>query len=250
MAKDLWELRQKKKMTVKQLASRSGVKAGNIYAYESGDPVRMADLEKLAKVLYVNSNEIKIQSDPIPKKKKKKPAAAAPPAAKSTPAQPSTPSAEKQASPKKQAPPKKQARQAAAARQGQIDHLLVLAQKVGHSEADVSERVGKPLAEMSVKEAKAWLKTYTEECKTLRPDDTRTKRAYLPEAVDTFELNYLTQQQEAETMMTFRLLDKTEFSGVIIGFTPYAITIRQADGRELTLQKLALAYFMTEEATA
>ncbi|MCZ7669779.1 MAG: helix-turn-helix domain-containing protein [Chloroflexi bacterium] len=86
MAQNLWELRQKQKMTVKQLAGKSGVKAGNIYAYESGEAIKIADLGKLAKALYVDSSEIKIESEPIPKKKPAPPKpvkpATPPPAAK------------------------------------------------------------------------------------------------------------------------------------------------------------------------
>lgn len=236
MTKNLWELRQRKKMTVKQLASRSGVKAGNIYAYESGDPIRMADLEKLAKALYVNSNDIKIQSDPVPSQKKK--TAPVPSAAAPKTKTPQT--AEKPA-------PSKQAKQSPPATEGQIKHLLDLAKKLGHVEADVSQRIGKPLNELTSPEAKTWLLTYTKECQSLRPDDTRVKRTYLPESVDTFELNYLTQQQAAKTIMAFTLLDKTQFNGFIVGFSPYAITIEQADGTQVTMQKLALAYYMTAE---
>lgn len=82
MGSDLWELRKQRKMTVKQLAAKSGVPAKNIYAYEAGDRIKIADLGRLARVLYVDKSEIKIQSDPVPKTKPE------PPKPQVTPVQP------------------------------------------------------------------------------------------------------------------------------------------------------------------
>ena len=53
--------------------------------------------------------------------------------------------------------------------------------------------------------------------------------------------------------ISFKLFDGTEFNGRIIGFSPYAITITQPNGVEMTIQKLALAYYtvaQTEEEAA
>lgn len=60
MSSNLWDLRKRRKMTVKQLAAKSGVLAKSIYAYEAGDPIKIADLGRLARVLYVDKTEIKI----------------------------------------------------------------------------------------------------------------------------------------------------------------------------------------------
>lgn len=242
MAQNLWEIRQKKQLTVKQLAGKSGVKAGDIYAYESGETIRMADLGKLAKALYVDSSEIKIESDPLPKKK---------PVQVNQPAPPPVPQpSAKTATPVKAQPKTQDSRkQPTPAREGQIAHLRDLTARLGESETAVSARIGKPLEELTFQEARQWLATYTEECSSRRPADTRRKRARLPESVDTYELTYLETQQEAGNIITFTLFDKSEFSGQIVGFSPYAITIRQADGSQLTIQKLALAYYTVAEGT-
>ncbi len=240
MAQNLWELRQKQKMTVKQLAGKSGVKAGNIYAYESGEAIKIADLGKLAKALYVDSSEIKIESEPIPKKKPAPPKpvkpATPPPAAKAAEARATA----EMAPAKKQAAPSPKS---APAREGQLSYLRDLAAKVGESETAVTERIGKAIDELTSQEARHWIGVYLNEHKNLRPADTRRKRAHLPEGVDSFELNYLEAQQEAQSRVTFTLFDNTQFSGRIVGFSPYSITIEQEDGSQTSLQKLALAYY-------
>ncbi|MER3514040.1 MAG: XRE family transcriptional regulator, partial [Chloroflexota bacterium] len=54
MAEDLWKLRQRKGMTVQQLAAKSGIPVAVIQEYEAGKrPIRSADLPKLARALFV-----------------------------------------------------------------------------------------------------------------------------------------------------------------------------------------------------
>jgi len=69
------------------------------------------------------------------------------------------------------------------------------------------------------------------------------KRAYLPEGVDGFELAYLQEQQEAGVPLHFTLFDGQTFEGTVVGFSPYQITIREPDGDEVALNKLAIAYY-------
>lgn len=245
MAQNLWQLRQRRGMSVKQLAAKSGVPASSLEAYEQGqETIRMADLSRLARVLYVDEFEIKLQSDPRPDPPQPKPAKTeqAPPeeAKKPSPAQK-----------EKQKPKKKQPQQEAApARPSQLSHLLTLAEKAGEDETAVSDKIGKTVAELSKDEASYWLKQYQEKVSALkkaeeerRPPDTRRKRAHLPEGVDEFELNYLTARKEAGDWLAFTLFDGTVLEGQVVGFSPYNITIQQADGTETTLQKLALAYY-------
>lgn len=75
-----------------------------------------------------------------------------------------------------------------------------------------------------------------------RPKGKR-QRPYLPESVDEFEFRYLTMVQEQALQLDFKLFDGSEVSGQIIGFSPYAITIREPAGTEVTIQKLAIAYY-------
>ncbi|MCP4423200.1 MAG: helix-turn-helix transcriptional regulator [Chloroflexi bacterium] len=264
MPKNLWELRIERGLTVKQLAGKSGVSASDIYAYEGSKPIRTADRARLAKVLYVDKYDIKVQSDPKPKQKKSKPKPAAPkpPAAKRPMA--ARPSASPAPSKPQTTPPKPAAKKkqpsSKPARESQITHLLQLANKMGQTETAVVKTIGKPLTELTQQEAGRWLLQYTEELKALkakraaeseseRPPNTRRRRFHLPESVDVFEFNYLTARQEAGDLIAFKLFDGTELNGRIIGFSSYTITIVQPDGAETTIQKLALAYYAVAQAT-
>jgi len=230
MSKNLWELRKQRNLTVKQLAAKSGVPAKNIYAYEAGEQVKIADMDKLAKALFVNKIDIKFQSDPIPKNKPEPPPKPAP-APKPQSAAPAAVPEERPSRP---------------ATEGQLNHLRALVNKLGLDHTAVAQRINQPLDELTFQAARSWLKTFEGELKLAagqRPPDTRRWRAFLPEGVDEFEANYLLARQQAGDEVTFTLLDDTTFNGRIVGFGPYSITIRQADGTETTIQKLALATY-------
>jgi hypothetical protein len=61
--------------------------------------------------------------------------------------------------------------------------------------------------------------------------------------VDGFELAYLQEQQETGAPLHFTLFSSETFEGTIVGFSPYQITIREPAGDEITLNKLAIAYY-------
>jgi len=61
--------------------------------------------------------------------------------------------------------------------------------------------------------------------------------------VDSFELAYLLEQKDAGALLRFTLFDGQTFEGVVVGFSPYQITIRQPEGDEITLNKLAIVYY-------
>ena len=67
MAENLWALREQKQMSVASLANRSGLPIRLIIEYEAG--LRSIDpkhLTRLARVLYVEDADIKLQCDPKP----------------------------------------------------------------------------------------------------------------------------------------------------------------------------------------
>lgn len=233
MPEPLWNIRQRKGMTVSQLASRSGVPAISITEYESGHAIRSADLPRLAKALYVEEWDIEIKGKP-------RPAAGRTPSAAASASQPKAaePSAAK-------APPS-----SPLARPSQIEHLLSLAQRqFGDDRVALEQELGKPLEELTRSEASHLLTQYQRklaESRATRLDSSKSKRkrAYLPEGVDEFELAYLTSQQESRALLHFTLFDGQRVSGSVIGFGPYSITIRENEtGEEITLQKLAIAYY-------
>jgi len=120
--------------------------------------------------------------------------------------------------------------------------LLGLATRLGIGRAALEEEIGKPPEALTQKEARDWnrelAKRSTEQKSTIS-----RKRGYLPESVDSFELAYLLEQKDAGALLRFTLFDGQTFEGVVVGFSPYQITIRQPEGDEITLNKLAIVYY-------
>ena len=228
---DLWRIRRRKRMTVAQLSSKSGVPASRIREYEAGvRDISNDDLPRLARALFVGEWEIKLRSRPIPHGRKAK--------------RPGKPAGEPEAKrprrkPRKAPPPP------APARPTQIAHLLGLIERLGLEQAEMEASVGKPFSELTRREASRLLRELQERLVAERPckEKGKRKRPYLPESVDEFEFRYLTAQQEAARLVDFTLFNGQTLRGRIVGFSPYAITIRQEDGEEVTMQKLAIAYY-------
>jgi transcriptional regulator with XRE-family HTH domain len=229
MEYDLWRLRQEKRWTINEFAAKSGVPALSIYEYEQGRPIRAADLPRLAQALQVAPQEIKTESAPKPRKPKAQP--------------------RRQRGAGPQRPP-----QTKPATESQIKHLVALGVKLGFGRDDIVKEVGQPLEKLARQEIKEWLTRYTERIterkQSIAADPVGTKRwrAHLPEGVDAFELEYLRQRQKDQSPLTFTLFNEQKLTGRIVGFSPYNITIRDQEGQETTLQKLAIAYYRTAAA--
>jgi transcriptional regulator with XRE-family HTH domain/sRNA-binding regulator protein Hfq len=244
MAEDLWKIRERKKMSVTQLALRSGLSQDLIDDYEEGKPLTAAHRAKLAKILYVQDYDIKVQSAPRPKREK--------PAA--PPPQPQATRESKPATPPKPAP---EPQPAPPARQGQIDFLKGLAQHLGLTLQQMEDEIGKPLSELTAPEATHWIRTFqarvpphSTSLEEGKPEGYRSQRAHLPEGVDLFEANYLLEAQQAEAVLTAKMFNGEVMSGALIGFGPYTVTLRTNDGNEVTLNKLAIAYYRRARGAA
>ncbi len=232
MPEDLGKIRKRRKMSVNQLASRSGVPIPTLIQYEKGEQdIPARDLVRLAKVLYVEEWDINYRSSPPP----------APPPRRDRPARPPQPK------PKEAKPPKppKPKRQSPPARDTQISHILTLAARFGIDRAALETEIGKPLEELTQKEARTWNSHFMRRIAEERPPKTPIdrKRAYLPEGVDGFEGAYLEEQQQAGATLHFTLFDGQTFEGLVVGFGPYHIVVREPGGDEITLNKLAIAYY-------
>ena len=230
MPEDLRTIRKRKGMSVNQLASRSGISIATLIQYEKGErEIPPKDLRRLAKVLYIGEWDINPRSSPPP------------PPRKEQPARPPRPPRSKKEPPKEKKPPPK----SPPARETQIAHLLALAARFDVDRAALEAEIGKPLEELTQKEARFWNGRYMRRMAEERPPKSPIdrKRAYLPEGVDGFELAYLQEQQEAGVLLHFILFDGQAFEGTVVGFSPYQITIRETGGDEITLNKLAIAYY-------
>jgi transcriptional regulator with XRE-family HTH domain len=228
MPEDLQTLRTKRRLSIKQLASRSGISIATVVQYEKGRrEIPPADLRRLAKALYVNEWDI----DPRP----------SPPPSPPRQEQSAKPSQPQEKPPKEKRPP----RESPPARETQIAHLLTLAARFDMDQAALEAEIGKPLEELTQQEARHWNGRFMRRMAEEKPPKraTERKRAYLPEGVDGYELAYLQEQQEASAPLRFTLFDGQTFEGAVVGFGPYQITIREPSGDEITLNKLAIAYY-------
>jgi transcriptional regulator with XRE-family HTH domain len=245
MSENLWALREQKKLSVATLASRAGLPIGLIMEYESGQRgIDVRHISRLARALYVEDSDIKLRSDPRPgaaalerqprRDEGSRPAEPAEPPA--TPA--SRPPRDRSPRPPRPAPAP---RPPLPARPSQITHLQDLLARLGRPQAEVEAELGKPLTEIDRLTASQLLvKLQTEMKEGKFPE---RHRAYLPEAVDQFELRYLSAAQQAGDVLVFTLFDSTTVAGRVIGFGQYNITVQTADGNETTLNKLAIVSY-------
>ncbi|MGC8781465.1 MAG: helix-turn-helix domain-containing protein [Anaerolineae bacterium] len=251
MAENLWFLREQKRISVATLASRAGLPIGLVMEYESGQrSIDRRHLARLARALYVEESDIKLQSDPRPgaaplerqaPREAGRPApAATSPAASS---QAAVPIAQPPARKLRERPPRPKAvgRPLSPPRPSQLAHLENLLKRLNKTAAEVEAELGKPLASLDRRALSAVLRDLQSKLKEV-PQPVR-HRAYLPEAVDEFEARYLTTAQEAGDTLHFTLFDGSTVTGQVIGFSPYSITVRVADGAEVTLNKLALVSY-------
>jgi transcriptional regulator with XRE-family HTH domain len=235
MSEDLRTLRERKKLSLNQLASKSGISIATLIEYEKGErEILPADLRRLAKLLYVNEWDINPRSAPPPSPPRRERPAGPPRLPRPKEEQPEKPQKEKR-------PP----RPPAPARSTQVAHLLTLAARFNIDRAALEAEIGKPLEQLTLKEARFWNGRFMRRIAEERPPKQAVdrRRAYLPEGIDGFELAYLQAQQEAGALLHFTLFNGQTFEGTVAGFGPYQITIRESGGDEITLNKLAIAYY-------
>ncbi len=256
MSENLWALREQKRLSVATLASRAGLPIGLIMEYESGThSIDPRHLSRLARALYVEESEIRLRCDPRPgggqlERQAPRPESRPAPAAAALPPT-SSPAAPEQAAGRQRIarPPRvaTEPRPPAPARPSQIAHLDDLIQRLGKDRAEIQAELGKPFEQLDRLEASTLLVKLQVELRNA-PSSER-HRAYLPEAVDQYELRYLTAVKDEGVELHFTLFDGSRVDGQVTGFGPYNITVRQADGSELTLNKLAIANYRKRPST-
>jgi transcriptional regulator with XRE-family HTH domain len=247
MAENLWALREQKKVSVAALANRAGLPIGLIVEYESGRrSIDSRHLGRIARALYVDEAEIKLRSDPRPstgqlerqrQRERESPGVPERSAGASAPASARS----------RESAPRPEPRPPAPARPSQVVHLQALLTQLGRTPAQLEAELGKPLAELDRTTMSGLLRSLQD---TARDLTVERHRAYLPEAVDTFEARYLTEAQESGAVLYFTLFDGGTDEGQVVGFSPYSITIRTRDGAEHTLNKLALVSYTRQRSGA
>ena len=268
---DLWKLRKRKRMTIGELSGRSGVPTKTLRRYELGEiSISLDDLDKLARALYVEPWEIKLKSDaPPPQPEENSPPRPAPSSPENSRGpensapfgnrpQPSRPFQQTEDRPRTapsprppdSRPPFRQRAERpplepGPIRSSQLNHITSLARRLGLEIAGLEAEIGSSVAQLNRRDASRLLgklQSRIMEEHPARPKNKR-QRPYLPESVDEFEYKYLTQVQESKDILEFKMFDGASVSGHVMGFSPYSITVGTASGEELTLQKLAIAYY-------
>jgi len=256
MSENLWVLREQKRLSVATLASRAGLPIGAIMEYESGTrSIDPRHLSRLARALYVEESEIRLRSDPRPAgsqlQKEEPPKEPAPTSAMDSSSPASNTRAPGMLGGRQRIarPPRvvSEPRPPAPARPSQIAHLEDLIQRLGKDRAAFEAELGRPLEELNRLEASTLLVKLQTELRSAPTSDRH--RAYLPEAVDQYELHYLTAAKDLGSVLDFTLFDGSRVDGQVAGFGPYNITVRLADGSELTLNKLAIATYRRRPGT-
>lgn len=253
MAENLWALREAKRLSVATLASRAGLPIGLILEYESGSrSIDPRHLTRLAKALYVEESDIRMRCDPRPgagtlerqgPRPEARPATPPPSPAPSGPAPsgvaaPPAPPRQRGARPPRQFT---EPRPPAPARPSQIAHLNDLLGRLGRDRSELETELGKPLEELDRLAASNLLGKLQLELRTAVTPDRH--RAYLPEAVDQYEHRYLNAVKESGETLSFVLFNGDRLEGQVAGYGPYNITVRQADGSEVMLNKLAIVSY-------
>ncbi|MCX7670577.1 MAG: helix-turn-helix domain-containing protein, partial [Anaerolineae bacterium] len=156
MAENLWFLREQKKISVATLASRAGLPIGLVMEYESGQrSIDSRHLARLARALYVEESDIKLQSDPRPgaaplerqpPREGTRPAPTAPPVAVAGP----PPAAQPPARKLRERPPRPKTvgRPSQPPRPSQLAHLENLLKRLNKTAAELETELGKPLGSL------------------------------------------------------------------------------------------------------
>jgi len=248
VAENLWALREQKKISVATLANRAGLPIGLIMEYESGQrSIDPRHLGRIARALYIEESNIKLQSDPRPGMAplERQPIREAPRGAPPSPPASSLPAPtrvrERPPRPRAESRPPRPPRPSLPPRPNQLLHLENVLKRLRMTSAELEAEIGKPIASLDRGAFSTLLKNLQVKMREA-PLPTR-HRAYLPEAVDEFEAGYLMAAQKAGDRLHFTLFDGATAEGVIVGFSPYSITIRDAAGAEITLNKLALVSY-------
>lgn len=250
MAENLWALREQKRLSVATLASRAGLPIGLIMEYEAGTrSIDPRHLTRLAKALYVEESELRLRCEPRPgaaqlERQGGQPEGQATPSRPPAPAVQNgsqAPAGQPRARTSRPPRPASEAKPPAPARASQLAHINDLLQRLGRDRADVEQELGKSLDELDRLQASQLLVKLQAEVKAAPTPDRH--RAYLPEAVDQYEMKYLTTVRDERAPLHFALFDGSTVDGVVTGFGPYNITVRKDDGSEVTLSKLAIVSY-------
>lgn len=260
-------IRERKGMTVAQLAGKTSISIRTLQAYEAGErSISPDDLRKLSRVLYASPAELlepSVPPPPPPRPVEPVPAssrAPSPAAIETAPRHPSEtrmepegrrlpggrPSFPRPVAPQPPRPLREPrvTRPPGPATAGQLEQIRNLARRMGLDDAALAERVGASLESLDHMAARAAIATLRKEMET-----SGTWQPRVAEGPDQ-EGEYLTKLRAQRVPITVQLINGERFQGTVEDYTPYVIKLRDAEtGNEVFVRKLAIAYYQTQGPT-
>ncbi|HUP27825.1 MAG TPA: helix-turn-helix domain-containing protein [Chloroflexia bacterium] len=267
----LRNIREKKGFSLPQLAARAGISARTLTDYEEGrQSIALPHAKLLAKALWVGIEElIPPAGSAPPQTPGHNPAQSAngtqqavittqPARPHSSTAQPALPLPETQASSADAQPavvvkrpeaisdprgrrPSRPEPAAAPITEGQRQELEHLAVRLQINREQLEERLGKGLDTLKRVEGKEWIKRLRAMAEEVAPN-LKVKYGQWPDTQEDREALFLREHQEAAMPLTFKLFNGEVFTGPVVDFTPYTITLK-VGGTDMVLRKLAIAYY-------
>lgn len=264
-------IREKKGLTIAQLAGKTSISIRTLQSYEAGErAISPDDLRKLSRVLYASPAEI-LQPSPPPPPPPARPTEPAaerlvPPAPAPTDGNPRPPAATttagetlseteppsasygrhgppRAATPRPPRPPRAPAapRPPGPSTPGQIEQIRNLARRLGLDDAAVADRIGATLDSLDHATARAAIATLRKEL-----EESGTWQPRITEGPDQ-EAEYLGKLRALRVPIVVQLINGERFEGTIEDTTPYVIRLRDAQtDRDVSVRKLAIAYYRTQ----
>jgi transcriptional regulator with XRE-family HTH domain/sRNA-binding regulator protein Hfq len=269
----LRSVRERKGVTIAQLAGKTSISIRTLQAYEAGErPILPDDLRKLSRVLLTSTGEILQQpsAPPTPMPMSPRPTLTtsthpAPPSLNVPTPLPSAPPrdapyyrppfrpARDPRPPLTDGPPAPRPHPLRPPRQtrapappgpstaGQIEQIRHLARRMGLEEVELADRIGAPLQSLDHASARAAIARLRKEM-----EESGVWQPRVGEGPD-HEGEYLAKLRDHRVPVEVRLIDGEKIEGIVEDFTPYLIQVRQPDsGIDVFVRKLAIAYYHTQ----
>jgi len=261
-------VREKKGMTIAQVAGKTSISIRTLQSYESGERAISADdLRKLSRVLYASTTELLQPTVPPPPPPAPPPRPVEPaPVREAVPVTPAAdladrlpgdvraeaevhrppsgrPSFGRPPSPRPPRPPREPftPRPPGPSTAGQIDQIRNLGRRLGLDDSALVERIGASLESLDHTAARAAIAVLRKDM-----EESGTWQPRVQESPDQ-EAEYLAKLRDRRVPIDVVLINGERFQGLIESFTPYVVQLRDVQsGADVYVRKLAIAYYRTE----
>ncbi len=133
---------------------------------------------------------------------------------------------------------------------GQITEIMRLAARLNLSTEEIEEEFGRSIDNITRFDAREWIKKLREDAIAKAPP-AKVHFGQWPGLKEDREAAYLAEQRDENATLQVTLFNGEVFTGRIVDFTPYTITVERPDaegGEQVVLRKLAIAYYQRNGA--